>query len=141
MAKDAVHGNDLGGRLVSLGLRFLLRIALSRNSQTRWTCTTHSRKTSTHPSAANGTRIRCVTLHDLRIVHAHTSDVTHQGTLMLTVRGAQSSVLDAEIWDRFGAFGELKAVVSGPEMRRDERRIEYWDSRVRLSDCHQSVQP
>ena len=55
-----------------------------------------------------------------------------KGTLILNVRSAQQPLIDAELWDRFGQFGELKAIVGGPELRRDERRVEYWDSRVRL---------
>ncbi|KAK4693698.1 hypothetical protein P7C70_g8877, partial [Phenoliferia sp. Uapishka_3] len=54
----------------------------------------------------------------------------NQGTLRLNVRNAQAPLIEAELWDRFAKYGQLKDIVHSPQMRRDERRIEYWDSRA-----------
>ncbi|KAL8279664.1 hypothetical protein RQP46_007977 [Phenoliferia psychrophenolica] len=94
------------------------------------------RPATTAKDAVHGTEIngRQIDVHyslpkDLDTSQRCSSD-KNQGTLMLTVRGAQSPVQDPEVWERFSTFGELKSVLSGPEMRRDERRIEFWDSRA-----------
>ncbi|KAM0747733.1 hypothetical protein T439DRAFT_382835 [Meredithblackwellia eburnea MCA 4105] len=63
----------------------------------------------------------------------------NQGTLILSIRNPTSPLSEPELWNRFSQYGELKNIVHPPEFRRDERRIEYWDSRAAeraLDDLH-----
>lgn len=63
------------------------------------------------------------------MVHWLTDYFMNQGTLTLSVPDARGPIVEAELQERFGAYGDVKAIFVN-KTRPNERYIEFYDSRV-----------